>query len=130
MAESKRAGPLINSLHHVSVQVKDLGAAVGFYADILGLAEVETPPQVSKAGVRWFDLGRGQMLHLLQTEDVAPLPRAHISISVDDVAAWRAFIESKGIDILAPTVQVYQMERFFLRDPTGNLIELVKWPDR
>jgi catechol 2,3-dioxygenase-like lactoylglutathione lyase family enzyme len=130
MDDSSVSRPAIGSLHHVSIQVKDLLAAVHFYGDILGLTEVETPPEVLRAGVRWFDLGEGRMLHLLQTEDVVPLPRAHFCITVDNVAGWRAYVESRGIEILAPVVQAYQVERFFMRDPSGNLLEFVMRADR
>jgi catechol 2,3-dioxygenase-like lactoylglutathione lyase family enzyme len=90
---------------------------------------METPAAISEAGIRWFDLGEGRMLHLLQIEDMVPLPRAHLAFTVDDVAGWRTYMESRGIEILKPAVQAYQIERFFFRDPSGNLLEFVEWPD-
>jgi len=129
MNDSRTTRPAMGRLHHILIQVKDLAAAENFYADILGLTALEMPAEVMQAGIRWFDLGEGRMLHLLQTEDMTPLPRAHLAFTVDDVAGWRAYIERKGIEIVKPRVQVYQMERFFFRDPSGNLLEFVKWPD-
>jgi len=128
MSNTRMPRPALGSLHHVSVQVTDLTAALHFYKDILGLAEVDTPPDILANDIRWLDLGQGRMLHLVQTEDVIPAPRAHFAITVDDVAGWRAYLEANQVEILAPTVAVYGAERFFMRDPSGNLLELVNWP--
>ena len=39
-------------LDHQAIHVRDMAASVRFYAEILGLAEVENP--MGKGPIRWF----------------------------------------------------------------------------
>jgi len=119
--------PNILSLHHVAINVRDLEEARIFYSDVLGFTELEAPAMAIEQGIRWFDLGDGRALHLIQTAESSPTGRAHFAISVSNAKAWRAHIEQAGLDILEPTVELYNANRFFLRDPWGNLFEFVQW---
>ncbi len=121
--------PKIKSLHHVAIVVQDLLQAIDFYANKLGFKEITAPPTAIEQGIRWFDLGDGRALHLVENEATFPLLPAHFAIEVDDVAAWRAYIGQTDLTILEPTVDLYNADRFFLRDPSGNRLELVQWLD-
>ena len=129
MAQPQIGRPGIESLHHVAITVHDLSAAVAFYSEILGLAELEAPAAALENGIRWFDLGNGRALHLVRTDEAVSGGRAHFAITVDDIKGWRAFVEERGIEVQAPRLELYGAERFFMRDPSGNLLELVKWLD-
>jgi glyoxylase I family protein len=52
----------IESLHHVSLVVTDLGRSKAFYGDILGLPEIARPP--FPFGGAWYQVGAGE-LHLI-----------------------------------------------------------------
>ena len=56
-----------SQIHHGSLVVSDLTRAAKFYADVLGLQEIDIPTTFPSAGihVRWFQIGQ-QQLHLLQ----------------------------------------------------------------
>ena len=117
----------IKGLDHIAIEVLDIERSLKFYAGVLGFAEIETPKQVRKKGIRWLNLGRGQMLHLVENKNAQAAEISHLSVQVDNVDAWRKFLKDKGIEILKPRIELYNAERFFFRDPSGNRIEFIKW---
>ena len=54
-------------LHHVALPVTDLERSRRFYADVLGLTEIERPAAFDFPGA-WFAIGDGQ-LHLIVRPD-------------------------------------------------------------
>jgi catechol 2,3-dioxygenase-like lactoylglutathione lyase family enzyme len=52
----------IDTLHHVSLVITDLGLAKAFYEDILGLPEIARPPFPFPGA--WYQVGAGE-LHLI-----------------------------------------------------------------
>jgi glyoxylase I family protein len=114
----------VTHLDHVTVLVTDLAAARAFYAGVLGLTEIAPPREFDFVAV-WYDLG-GQYLHLLQKPHPdTPGPR-HFCLHVEDVSAAREHVRSLGIPV-DETVKVAAADRFFVRDPDGNRIELLRW---
>jgi catechol 2,3-dioxygenase-like lactoylglutathione lyase family enzyme len=129
MSTSTSKHPGISSLHHVAIAVQNLQQSVTFYKNVLGLTELAAPSSAVENGIRWFDLGDSRALHLIETGDMSPNSRAHFAITVEDADAWRAFIQQTGTEILEPTIDLYRAKRFFMRDPSGNRLELVQWLD-
>lgn len=119
--------PVFGSFNHVAVEVKDLHSALHFYMDILGLSELPMPKGVKENGISWLDMGNDLALHIVQKEDAAPGKTAHIAIRIDDVNQWQKYLISRNIDIYQPQVEIYAAERIFIKDPSGNRLELVKW---
>jgi len=119
--------PTISRLDHVALHVNDLERARKFYEDVLGWTASETSDEVRSRGIVWYELPDGRQVHLFQTDDFLPINRAHLALLVDDVPGWHAFFVESGIEIVEPSVSLYNAERFFVRDPSGNLIEFVKW---
>jgi catechol 2,3-dioxygenase-like lactoylglutathione lyase family enzyme len=119
--------PLIDGLHHVALEVRDLEAALLFYCGIIGLREIPVPHDVLQQGIRWLELPEGRMLHLIKTDGADRQERAHVALSVPDVSLWREYLIAKGVELVAPKVSLYVAERLFIRDPSGNLLELVRW---
>ena len=119
-------------LDHCSVLITDVAAARRFYGELLGLREIPAPKEFDFVAV-WYDLG-GTYLHLLlkpQPDTVSP---RHFCLHVSDVAAARAHVAARGIQI-DETVKIPGADRFFIRDPDGNRIEILQWqfkydPDR
>lgn len=107
-------------IHHVSVNVDDVDAAVRFYVDVLGFSERSDRPDFGFAGA-WLDVG-GQQLHLI--EAATPEDRGqHLAIEVEDLRAAIAEVRAKGIDVSDPS-PVGTGQQAFLHDPAGNLVEL------
>jgi catechol 2,3-dioxygenase-like lactoylglutathione lyase family enzyme len=121
--------PKINGLNHITIEVSDLQVAIDFYCNILGLTELPTPDAVKDYGIIWFDLNDGRALHLVQNKGVSQTGKAHFAITVENIEAWRKFLEGKNVEIFSPMFKLYNAERFFLKDPSGNRIELIKWID-
>lgn len=119
--------PKIESLNHVAIEVQDLNKALHFYREIVGLRELTCPPDAISKGIRWFELPEGRMLHLIENLNVKPTERAHFALTVSDVSAWRAHLALCGNELIEPKVNLYDAERVFVRDPSGNLLEFVRW---
>ena len=114
----------VTHIDHCTILVTDVAKARHFYGDLLGLREVPAPKEFDFVAV-WYDLG-GQYLHLLQKpEPDTPSPR-HFCLHVDDVQAARDALRAKGLTI-AETVKIAAADRFFVRDPDGNRVELLQW---
>lgn len=116
--QTARVQPL--GIHHVSINVHDTAAAIEFYTGVLGLTVRSDRPDFSFDGA-WLDLG-GQQVHLLEL--AVPDDRGqHFAIQVHDLDATVGEIRGRGIDIADPK-PVGTGRQAFLRDPSGNLIEL------
>lgn len=113
--------PIIG-VHHVNIQVDDVAAARAFYREVLGLTEIDRPDfPVSGA---WFRLGVHQLHIGAEDGHVAP-DRQHFAVQVGDLDAAVAAIEAHGVKVRKTGLTFpgagYQA---FVRDPSGNLIEL------
>lgn len=117
---------VISGIHHITVEVKDLEEALEFYVDILGLDELPTPENIKEAGVRWINFNDGTALHIVKNENCSAPEIAHMALSIDDIASWKEYLSNKGVEIKSPKLNVYNAERFFINDPSGNRIELIK----
>lgn len=112
-------------IDHVSVIVTDVSRSRAFYRDVLGLPEI-APPREFDFVALWFDLGGGQTLHLLQRPAAdTPSPR-HFCLHVADIIAAREHFSRLGVAI-DETTKIAAADRFFVRDPDGNRVELLQW---
>lgn len=114
----------VTHLDHVTVIVTDVERSRAFYRDRLGLTEVP-PPYTFDFVVVWFDLG-GQYLHLLLKPDADTISPRHFALHVEDLAGWRRRCRDNGLTV-EETVSIPNADRFFIRDPDGNRIELIEW---
>jgi catechol 2,3-dioxygenase-like lactoylglutathione lyase family enzyme len=117
-------------IHHVNVMVDDLEAAVEFYRDVIGLQAIDTPELGFPA--QFFAVGEDQQLHVNQLGDVHP-ERSHFCLRVDDFDRIVASADERGaIDAVTwglATRLASGVVQLFVRDPSGNLIELNSSPD-
>jgi glyoxylase I family protein len=111
-------------IDHVSVVISDLERSRRFYAGTLGLKEIAKPKTFDFV-VMWFDLGNQQLHLLLQHRPDMRGPR-HFSLRVSDTAAARAYFRDKDIPI-EETTPIPGADRFFIHDPDGNRIEIIRW---
>ena len=115
----------VTHIDHVSVIVTDVARSRAFYRDVLGLPEI-APPREFDFVALWFDLGGGQTLHLLQKPTADTHSPRHFCLHVEDIAAARAHFARLGV-ALDETTKIAAADRFFVRDPDGNRIELLQW---
>ncbi len=117
-------------IHHAAILVTDVVRAARFYTEVLGLTPIPRPDLGFEGA--WFACGL-QELHLIRTEAAGPASRGHVAYAIDDGDAARAALERAGVPFeerrapagAAPAAGRGEVRRFFLRDPDGNLIELV-----
>ena len=111
----------VTGVDFVTVFVKDYPAALKFYSETLGL---EHSVDYEKIPAGEFETGS----LTLQVTDAAAVgrefaPSGHpIALHVDDVAAARAELESKGVEFLAETMDSGVCHMAFFTDPDGNAL--------
>jgi catechol 2,3-dioxygenase-like lactoylglutathione lyase family enzyme len=132
--------------HHVGITVSDLDRAVDFYRDVLGLSVVaefavsgeafETGVDIEDASAQFAHLdGGGIRIELVAYDPAAdglPTPQlndagaTHLGLEVDDLDAFYSELPS-GVDTLSPPQTTATGTRIlFLRDPEGNLVEILE----
>lgn len=117
-------------INHVTVIVDNLEKATQFYEQELGLE----PLSAFKFDypVMFFRINAEQQLHISEWEDT-PSFRGHICFVVDDFNA--IFFRMKELNVIdiKPWGRVRQLPdgamQLFLRDPSGNLLEISSMPD-
>lgn len=118
------------NINHVALVVSNLEKACEFYEKELGLEAI--PAFLFDYPTAFFKINEEQQLHLTEWEDVFSF-RGHICLQVDDINTiyWR-MKELQLIDV-KPWGYVRQLPdgpiQMFVRDPSGNLIELSSAPD-
>jgi catechol 2,3-dioxygenase-like lactoylglutathione lyase family enzyme len=116
-------------LNHVSVPARDLEESAGFYEEVFGLERLPTP--TFSVEVVWFQLGDGQ-LHLFEQGENEPTRFHHFGVEVDDFEAFYVRLGELGMRDRAWVSSIYELPsgevQLYLRDPTGNLVE-IDWPD-
>jgi glyoxylase I family protein len=124
------ADTLIKGIHHASLLVEDLPRALGFYRDLLGLAEDATRPAMGFAGA-WLQLG-GQQIHLILSPSPLPAPAGghtgrdrHLALEVADLDPLLRRLEAARVPC---TSSRSGRRALFCRDPDGNGLEFVEVP--
>lgn len=117
----------IEGLHHAQITIPKGAEEEGrkFYCDILSLPEIEKPDALQGRGGFWLQVGDRQV-HV-GTEDGVErkASKAHLAYQVEDVAAWRSYLEQHGVVVLE-SVPIPGFERFEARDPFGNRFEFIQ----
>lgn len=111
----------VTGVDFVTIFVKDYPAALMFYGETLGL---EHSVDYEKIPAGEFETGS----LTLQIMDAAAIgqefkPSGHpIALHVDDVAAARAELESKGVEFVAETIDSGVCHMAIFSDPDGNAL--------
>jgi catechol 2,3-dioxygenase-like lactoylglutathione lyase family enzyme len=118
---------IILGLHHAQITVPPQmeAVAIEFYAQVLGLVEIDKPASLKDRGGTWFQLG-GQELHLSVEDNVnRRATKAHLAYRVADLNYWRnRMIENEVTPVESIPIPGY--DRFEARDPFGNRIEFIQ----
>lgn len=118
---------MLISIHHIQIcaPAGRESAARAFYGDLLGLREIDKPPELKKRGGVWFELCDGRQIHIGVEDEFIPARRAHPALVVAGLDALRDKVERAGY---ATTADEYFIgyNRFYVNDPFGNRIEFVE----
>lgn len=118
------AGLDITQIDHVSVIITDVERSRAFYRDLLGLKEIARPRTFDFIVV-WFELGNHQ-LHLLLKPQADTISPRHFALRVRDVNQAREYFRMHGVET-EETTPIPGADRFFIRDPDQNRIEIIQW---
>jgi catechol 2,3-dioxygenase-like lactoylglutathione lyase family enzyme len=138
----------VTGLDHVSIASGDLDRSLEFYTGLLGLrlmdrgeVDPETVAEITgrlDARVLFadIDLGRGQVLELLQQQN-GEQPAAgdgHFSLTVDDIQVMYERLTDAGVEAQGGITEIkepghwYSTKAVYLTDPDGVTIELIERP--
>lgn len=122
-----RTDPLVTGVDFVSIPTQDLERAIEFYANVVGL---EPGPRWQRPGQAAlgaeFETGR-VTIALIACEALGIEFSPHkvpIALHVDDVAAARADLESRGVTFLGDTIDSGVCRQALFQDPDGNVLDL------
>ena len=98
------------TLDHIGIAVADLGEALQFYRDALGL-EIDAPEEVASQRVRahFIPVGESAIELLEATAEDSPIAKYvakrgpgihHITLRVDDIRATLARLKEKGVRLI------------------------------
>jgi catechol 2,3-dioxygenase-like lactoylglutathione lyase family enzyme len=111
---------------HICAPPERLEEARCFYADVMGLKEINRP-EVFPAPGHWFAIGDIE-LHI-GVEEPRPITIRHSAFAVHDLAAARKQLEKYNVKISEDPV-IPGRERFSFLDPFGNRMELLQIVDK
>ena len=121
-------------LHHVQVACPPDGedAARRFYAEGLGLTEVEKPAELAGRGGAWFraydELGAVTAeLHVGVEDPLRPAGKAHPAFEVADLDELVASLSDVGAEVDLTEEHTFAgYRRLHTRDPHGNRVEVLE----
>ena len=118
---------MVTQLHHVNVTVPpELEAATKeFYGGVLGLEQVPKPAPARQSGA-WYQIGATQLHLSVEDEEIGPLSSRHICFAVSDLGAAEKRFRDAGVEIIPDPRPVPRTQRFYVRDPGGNQLEIVQ----
>ncbi len=129
----------LRRVDHLNVQVppEKEDEAIHFYEEKLGLKRLKKPDSLGPAGAHfcisedpWYELHLGVARDTTMA-DVNKNLRNHLGFQVDDLETARKDFEAAGIEIDDATAAYsesrdFHQERFFIRDPGGNRLEILE----
>jgi len=122
MAETETR-PLVTGTDFITVATQDIDTAVEFYGGVLGLPESKRWGKMP--GVE-FETGT-LTLALIQSDAFGVEFRANnhpVALHVDDVAAARGELESRGVEFKGDILDSGVCHQAFFEDPDGNVLAI------
>jgi catechol 2,3-dioxygenase-like lactoylglutathione lyase family enzyme len=129
----------IKKVHHIALCVPDREEAVRWYSNVFGFS-LATSFEIASIGLRsammqapgfWLELHCKAGSAPVPAErrdprtDVQTLGNKYFSLAIKDAAVALELLEKAGVDIVAAEPAL-GADRFFVRDASGNPIELVQ----
>lgn len=115
----------IKRLHHVQlcIPVGEEERAREFYANTLGLEEIEKPDALKPNGGLWFNIADIQLHIGVERPQIES--KRHPAFEVEDLEAIKNHLRANGVRI-RDEVSIPRVKRFSFFDPFGNRIEFME----
>jgi catechol 2,3-dioxygenase-like lactoylglutathione lyase family enzyme len=119
----------LNGIDHIQVTSppEAENAMLFFYSQVLGLTEITKPETLQANGGAWYVLGDIQIHIGIEKYPHNEVSRRHICFRVQDLEAFAKHLRSHGVEIIGDRT-LPECDRFFIRDPSGNRIEIAQFP--
>ncbi len=116
---------------HYTIKVNDLEKSAAFYQKVLGLEEIEN--RTRKPHIRWFSLGNGTELHIVEgsTDQIQTNVGVHLALKLADFDEFISHLKSR--DIIphdskgrpgSITTRTDGIRQVYFPDPDGYWIEV------
>lgn len=116
---------------HYTIKVKNLDTSANFYKKVLGLKEIEN--RTKKDYIRWFSIGNGSELHIVEgnTDRITTNVGIHLALRLKNFDTFLSHLNrynitqhnSKGIQD-SITTRADGIRQVYFRDPDGYWIEV------
>ncbi|MEE3715620.1 VOC family protein [Tumidithrix elongata RA019] len=119
----------LKAIDHIQVtSTPDLEDAMRFfYGQVLGLSELPKPVALKAVAGAWYQLGNTQVHIATEPEIYNAETRRHIGFQVEDLEAFRQHLQSLAVEIIPDRQPIEGCDRFYLRDPGGNRLEILTY---
>ena len=107
---------MVTKLDFIGIPSRDAQRTRSFYVDTLGLRPDERSETECWAGDTCFSIWEPERLGV----EFRPQKNGHPALHVDDVAAARAELESKGVEFMGEILDTGVCQMAFFSDPDGN----------
>lgn len=116
---------------HYSITVEDLDTSANFYKEILSLPEIEN--KTEKETIRWFSIGSGAELHLIEgnTDKINMIQRIHLALKTTDLDYLLENLEENDIYYASAYGKPYTyntrpdgVRQIYFQDPDDYWIEV------
>lgn len=102
-------------------------AMLFFYSQILGLTEITKPEALQTNGGAWYMLADIQIHVGIEKQANNEVSRRHICFRVHNLQAFAKHLQVHGVEISSDRITAQHSDRFFIRDPGGNRIEIAEF---
>ena len=118
-------------LNHMSLRVRNLTASATFYQDVLLLPEIDCGAALTH--IRWFGLGAGQSIHLIEGDFSKTFVTisTHFCISPADYEGMVRHLRAKGVVYCdyagqqgKEQLRADGVRSVYVQDPDGYWIEI------
>jgi predicted enzyme related to lactoylglutathione lyase len=113
----------VTGVDFVAIPTKDLEAAVAFYGETLGLERSMYRPENNFAEFETGTVTFSVIVPETMGLEYRPI-KAHIALHVEDVAAARGELESRGVAFGGDIFDTGVCHMAFFEDPDGNALML------
>jgi predicted enzyme related to lactoylglutathione lyase len=118
------ASTIVTGVDFVSVPTQDLERAVAFYGETLGLPRSVYMPERNYAEFETGDVTLSVVdPQKMGIGDFKPNAN-HLALQVQDVAAARSQLESRGVTFMGDVFDTGVCHMAFFADPDGNMLML------